>query len=293
MLISQRIAGWGRDALLLPRVALVAARTPRDWRAGWERYWSSVHATGVGGDVLWDTGDLDEPQTYRTLVHEHLDISLPLVDAGCGNGRFTRALAPLFPQTIGVDLSMSAVVRARAESAGRAGLTFQTMDLTVPDSTRPLAAAIDQDVNVFVRGVLHVLEPADRLVMAQNLRTLVGSRGRVLLAETNFPGSKMEYLRHLGATPRRLPDPLRRAIAATPAPRHFGREERRIAFPAADWAVIDEGTADILAIPLHDGPTSAAEHIPGYYAILASTATPPATPAAQPTATQAAEPPNS
>ena len=257
---------------MLPRVAWLAARTPRDWRVGWERYWSSVEATGVGGDVLWDTGDLDEIQTYRTLIRQHLDTSLPLIDVGCGNGRFTRRLAPLFPTTIGVDLARAAVVRARQESAGVAGLTFDTLDAAVPDAARPLAASAGQDVNVFVRGVLHVLEPADRVVMAQNLRALVGSRGRVLLAETNFRGSKMDYLRHLGATPRHLPGPLRRAIAATPAPRHFGLEERRSAFPAADWTLVDDGVVDILAIPLHDTPAPAAEHIPGYYAILASTA---------------------
>lgn len=272
MLRSERIAGWGRDALLLPRVALLAARAPRDWRRGWDRYWGSVTTTGVGGDVLWDTGDLDEVPTYRTLILEQLDTSLPLVDAGCGNGRFTRGLAPLFPTTIGVDLARTAIELARRESAGRADLSFDTLDLTVPDAARPLAAAIGGDANVFVRGVFHVLAQADRPVAARNLRTLVGSRGRVLLAETNFPGSKMDYLRHLGASPRHIPDPLRRAIVDTPAPRHFGDAERRTAFPAADWAVVDDGVVDILAIPMHDTPMPAVEHIPGYYAILASTA---------------------
>lgn len=279
MLILDRIAGRARDALLLPRVALLAARAPRDRHAGWERYWGNVTRTGIGGDVLWDTGDLDETPHYRRMIGEHLDTALPLVDAGCGNGRFTRALAPMFPRTVGVDLARNAVARARAESAGVAGLTFEPLDLVVPDSARPLAAAIGQDVNVFVRGVLHVLPPADRAVAARNLRALVGSRGRVLLAETNFPGSKMQYLRHLGATPGHIPDPLRRAIADTPAPRHFGLGERRTAFPASDWTVVDQGDIDILVIPLHDSRPArpaaepAVEHIPGYYAILAPTTT--------------------
>jgi len=269
VLTSARIAGWARDALLLPRVAMLAARAPRDWRAGWERYWGSITVTGVGGDVLWDTGDLDETQTYRKLIRENLDTSLPLVDAGCGNGRFTRGLAPLFPSTIGVDLARNAVLRARAESAGWTDLTFQTLDVTVPDAARPLAAAIGRDVNVFVRGVLHVLGPADRVVAARNLRALVGSQGRLLLAETNFLGSKMDYLRHLGASPRHIPDPLRRAITDTPAPRHFGPDERRAAFPATDWTVVEDGVVDILTIPLHAHPAPDAEHVPGYYAILA------------------------
>ena len=270
--MSAPIADRVRDALLLPRVAWLAARAPRDWRVGWERYWGSVTETGIGGDVLWDTGDLDETQTYRKLIHEHLDTSLPLVDVGCGNGRFTRGLAPLFPATIGVDLARTAIDRARAESAGLAGLTFDTLDITVPDATRPLAEAIGEDANVFVRGVFHILEPDDRVEAARNLRALVGSRGRVLLTETNFAGSKLAYLRHLGATPRYLPDPLRRAIADIPAPGHFGRSERRTVFPEAWWSVVDDGVVDILTIPLHASPATDVERIPGYYAVLAPTA---------------------
>ncbi|HEY5882574.1 MAG TPA: class I SAM-dependent methyltransferase [Nakamurella sp.] len=268
----QRVVRRGRQVLLLPRVARLAGRAPKDRRAGWDRYWGSVRSTGVGGDVLWDAGDLDESATYRLLAADHLDTALPLVDVGCGNGRFTRQLASLFPRTIGVDLSANAVALARTESAGRNThtdtdtLTYRRLDVTRPGAGRDLAAAIGQDANVFVRGVFHVLEPADRVVAARNLRAIVGAHGRVLLAETNFQGSKMDYLQHLGATPWHIPSPVERAIADIPAPGHFGAPERRAAFPAAAWRLVADGAADIMTIPLHgDG---AAGHIPGYYAIL-------------------------
>ena len=276
----QRVARRGRQALLLPRVASLAVRAPKDWRSGWERYWGSVRSTGVGGDVLWDAGDLAEGAAHRLLAADHLDTALPLVDVGCGNGRFTRRLASLFPRTVGVDLSANAVARARMESAGRNPhedtdteadtdtLTYRTLDVTRPGAGRDLVAAIGENANVFVRGLFHVLEPADRVVAARNLRAIVGARGRVLLAETNFPGSKMDYLQFLGATPWHIPAPLERAIADIPAPGHFGATELRAAFPAAAWRLVADGDADIMTIPLHgDG---VAGHIPGYYAVLAS-----------------------
>jgi len=265
---SERFLGWAGSALLLPRVAWLAIHAPKDWRAGWERYWANVHSTGVGGDVLWDSGDLDEIPHYQALIREHLDTSLPLVDVGCGNGRFTRRLAPLFPATIGVDLAANAVSLARAESSGEDMPTFAPVDITDPRAGSDIRSMIDGDANVFVRGVFHVLDPPDRAAAARNLHTIVGIHGRVLLAETNFPGSKMQYLRHLGATPRRIPRPLERAIADIPAPGHFGAGERGAAFPARDWRVVADGATDILTIPLRGA--TAAEHIPGYYAVLAS-----------------------
>lgn len=265
--------GWGRNVLLLPRVVWLSARAPRDLRAGWEHYWGSIRSTGVGGDVLWDTGDLDEARIYRALACDRLDTSLPLVDVGCGNGRFTRRLAPLFPSTLGVDLSANAVARAQQESAGQQGLTFARLDITVPGAGHTLASTVGRDANVFVRGVFHILEGPDQVAAARNLLAIVGSRGRVLLAETNFPGSKLEYLRHLGATPRHIPAPLERAIADVPAPGHFGADERRVAFPASDWTLVLDGVTDILTIPLREPGNP--EHIPGYYAVLAPAAAAP------------------
>lgn len=270
MRTPERIAGWGSSVLLLPRVVRLAVRAPRDWRAAWERYWGNVRSTGVGGDVLWDAGDLEESGIYERLAGEYLDTDLPLVDAGCGNARFTRHLVPLFPSTVGVDLSHNALVRAAEESAGLDNLTFAVADLTEPAAGREIRELVGGDANVFIRGVLHVLEPADRVAVAGNLHTIVGARGRVLLAETNFPGSKLQYLRLLGATPGHIPAPLERAIAGIPSPGHFGVAERQAAFPAADWDVVADGATDIMTIPLRDG--SAAEHIPGYFAILVPTA---------------------
>jgi len=252
--------------LLIPRVARLSARTPKVPLVGWNHYWSRIRRTGVGGDVLWDTGDLDEIATYVPLLRKHLDPSLPLIDVGCGNGRFTRQLAAEYAPIIGLDLSPNAVALAQSESANIPHLNFRVLDLTVPGSTAGLAAECGP-VNVFVRGVFHILSPADRVAMARNLLPLVGSRGRVFLAETNFRGSSLGYLESLGAKARSIPEPLERAIRDLPRPGRFGAEERAATFSATDWELLDDGPTVIQTIPLR-GPTEP-ETIPGYYAVLA------------------------
>ncbi len=163
-------------------------------------------------------------------LRKHLDPSLLMIDVGCGNGRFTRRLAAEFSPIMGLDLSPNAVALARRESAGASDIDFRVLDLTVPGSTAGLAEEFET-VNIFVRGVFHILNPADRAVMARNLLPLVGARGRVFLAETNFRGSSLGYLESLGATPRSIPEPLERAIRDLPRPGHFGAEERSVTFP--------------------------------------------------------------
>src|SRR4029077_8719820 len=130
-----------------------------------------------------------------------MDMSLPVVDVGCGNGGFARRLAPYFPMTIGVDLSESAIALARSESAGTPGVEFFAVDATIPGATAALAGQY-APMNVFVRGGFHILSPSARVEMAKNLLPLVGTTGRVFFSETNFRGTSLEYLESLGATPR-------------------------------------------------------------------------------------------
>jgi len=266
----QRRSKQVRDSLgrllLLPRVLRLSAHTPKNLLVGWNHYWSGVRSTGVGGDVLWDTGDLDEVLNYLPQLRRHFDPRLPMIDVGCGNGRFTRRLAAEFPSIMGLDLSPNAVALARRESVGFRDIDFRVLDLTVPGSTAVLAEEFEP-VNIFVRGVFHILNPADRTVMARNLLALVGARGRVFLAETNFRGSSLGYLESLGAKPRSIPEPLERAIRDLPQPGHFGAEERSVTFPSAEWELLDDGSTVIETIPLR-GPTEP-EQIPGYYAVLA------------------------
>lgn len=255
---------WGR-MLLVPQLARLGARAPRDSNTAWEGYWSRISSTGRQGQVLWDADSTAEKERYAPLIRRHLDTTLPVIDVGCGNGTFTRWLAGMFPEALGVDVSPSAVMRAEAESAA-SDAEYAVLDAVADGAGESLLQRMGP-ANIFLRGVLHVLSPSDRGRLVRNLHQATGGRGLVLLAETNFTGGPLKYVEHLGASSQRIPEPLKRAVEGLPRPSRFGAPERRAAFPASGWEVVAEGPTTIEAVPMHAG--DATERIPGYVAVLA------------------------
>jgi len=194
-----------------------------------------------------------------------------VVTAASPAGSRTGSRAPLastyrLPCALGLDLSPAAIARAKLESLDVPNVDFRALDATTSAVGRDLLSELGE-CNVFVRGVFHVLGRAAQLSLAENLGPLVGVRGRLFLAETNFPGSQLAYLAHLGATPWRIPAPLERAIADLPKPGHFGHCELRGCFPEAEWKIITAGETTIETVPMRGGTDP--ELIPGYYALLA------------------------
>jgi SAM-dependent methyltransferase len=269
--------------LMIPKLVLLSRSAPKDRPLAWNRYWAGIRATGAGGEVLWDSGKDDEFLGYKDVLRRHLDPELPVVDVGCGHGSFTRALAEIFPHVIGVDVAASAVAHARAESEaqksqaqgsgpkegaakgeGAGQVRYEVRDMTSPDAASGLASP--RGANVFIRGVLHVLSPADQVALVANLRLLAGERGTIFLAETNFQGNPVDYISHLGATARDIPAPLERAIRGLPMPGRFGPAERSEILPDESWELVEDGAVAIETNPMTD--VAAQSRIPGYYAVV-------------------------
>lgn len=254
---------------MLPKLVRLSRSAPKDRHKAWDQYWAGITATGPGGDILWDSGSDHEFLGYKHNLLRYLDQELPVVDTGCGHGSFTRALAGIFPQVIGVDVSPHAVAMARQQSEGTANTAFETRDMTAPGAGAALAESINaggDGANVFIRGVLHVLDTAHRKALVENLRVLAGNRGTIFMAETNFPGNPVEYVSHLGATTRGIPAPLELAIRGLPMPGHFGPEERERVFPTSDWELLEDGHVAIETNPVTGVPGQ--DRVPGYYAVV-------------------------
>ncbi|PNI08306.1 methyltransferase type 12 [Arthrobacter sp. AFG7.2] len=256
--------------LLIPRLIGLSRSAPKDRPLAWDTYWAGIRGRGAGSGILWDSGTDNEFLGYRDVLLRYLDRELPVVDVGCGHGRFTRALAGVFPQAIGVDISGHAVAHAGAHSSSRGShgaagsIRYAARDMTVPGAARELAG--QGDANVFIRGVLHVLDEADRAALVENVRLLAGSRGTVFLAETNFQGNPVEYVSLLGATTQSIPAPLEMAIRGLPMPGHFGPQERALAFPAEAWELLEDGDVAIETHPLTG--VAGQSQVPGYFAVL-------------------------
>jgi SAM-dependent methyltransferase len=256
--------------LLVPKLVKLSSAAPKDPQAAWDQYWGKVRTTGAHGDVLWDSGDDHELRGYLEHLKRQMNPDLPIVDVGCGNGTFSRRLSAHFPHVLGVDVSANAIAKARAESEGQERISFITADMTAPGAARLVnaaltAAGVSGEANIFIRGVLHVLKRPAQAALAEQLHPLVGKRGRVFLAETDFRGNAVEYVSHLGATRHFIPAPLRDAICGLPMPGRFGAAQRLRAFPESRWDVVEDGPAVIETRPL----TSAQpEQIPGYFSVL-------------------------
>ncbi|MEI2278521.1 class I SAM-dependent methyltransferase [Paenarthrobacter ilicis] len=256
--------------LLIPRLIKLSSAAPKDPLTAWDRYWGDIRSTGATGDVLWDSGSDHELNSYISKL-KLLDPALPIVDVGCGNGSFTRLLARHFPLAVGLDYSANAVERARREAEGIPTASFAVCDGTAPDAAATIASALavagwHGDANVFIRGVLHVLDAKGRAALAANMLPVVGERGAVFLAETNFPGTPVDYVSHLGATRKSIPAPLEWAIRGLPMPGRFGAKQRSAAFTTSDWNLVEDGSAGIETRPLTNPETP--DVIPGYFAVL-------------------------
>ncbi|MER6135041.1 class I SAM-dependent methyltransferase [Streptomyces sp. NPDC001815] len=150
------------------------------YRQAWEGFWSE--APGEPGAVFWDAEPAVTAGIHLALFEPHLSApGLPLVDLGCGNGTQTRFLADRFPRVVGADLSAAALDHARlADPAGQA--SYRLFDAADKTEAETLHAELG-DANVYMRGVLHQCEPADRQPLVDGLARLVGDRGCAFLVE--------------------------------------------------------------------------------------------------------------
>ncbi|MFC8124947.1 class I SAM-dependent methyltransferase [Streptomyces sp. NPDC057302] len=150
------------------------------YKEAWEGFWRE--APEEPGAVFWDAEPALTVGLHLALFEPHLAAAgLPVVDVGCGNGTQTRFLADRYLRVIGADLSAAALVHARrADPAGQ--VDFRQVDAVEKAEAEQLHAELG-DVNVYMRGVLHQCEPADRQPLVDGIAALLGRRGRAFVVE--------------------------------------------------------------------------------------------------------------
>lgn len=256
-----------RKYLILPKLLSLTLGAPRDRGRAWETFWSRVRHTGEGGQVLWDMECEEEMTAARERLRAHLDLSLPIVDVGCGNGRHTRMLAGLFPHAIGVDVSASATLLAQTEARGISNISFRAWDMTEKGAGERFFQEMGP-VNVYLRGVLHILPHEPRRVLVENVARMLGDRGMAYLIESDFEGDPLAHLVHQGATPTSFPEPLRLSIeSGLRPPEHFGRAELMQYFPTNTFRHVISGATKLYTLPMVD-KTRRRDELSALYAIV-------------------------
>lgn len=239
----------------------------RDTGDAWERYWAGIERTGRGGDVIWDADSGEEFRWLLGQAERHFEPGLPVIDLGCGNGRYSRELAPHYPGVVGVDVSASAIEHAKREAQGVPSLDnvdYLAIDMT--DAEQAVALG-DGPYNIFVRGVFHVLDSAARARLATVAGRLLGPDGVLIVHEPDYSSNSFGYLGFVGGKRGRAEDLVGPLEAAGVRHSHrFTRPELTEAFPETQWEVVDDEAIELHAIdPQSD---SDALRLPGYYAVL-------------------------
>ncbi|GAB7186976.1 hypothetical protein ATKI12_6807 [Kitasatospora sp. Ki12] len=206
------------------------------YRDAWEGFWRD--APEEPGGVIWDASPALTAERHLALFDPHLaDPELPVVDLGCGNGTQTGFLAERFARVLGVDLSAAALDKARRrDPAGRA--EFAPLDATDAEAVRALHDRIG-DANVYLRGVIHQSEPADRRPVAEAVAALVGGSGRAFVVELR--AAAKQVLSDLAQGPAGPPPKLRPVFAHGLAPGEVADEAFAELFRAAGLTVLASG----------------------------------------------------
>lgn len=154
-----------------------------------QRFWERRHVAESdlrsGGDIgLTETDNVIFYQIRLGLLLQALAGSAPpprgatVLDAGCGKGWFSRALARVGFCVHGVDASPSAIAFAR-ESGG--GPAYDVTALAAFQPTRHFDAVISVDV------MFHITDDQEWSASLRNLAGIVALGGVLVLADTMAP----------------------------------------------------------------------------------------------------------
>ena len=242
----------------------ITSKSTRDYSGQWNSYWSTVDQTGINGEVLWDNAPRHASEEDLMRFTEYMDDDLPILDLGCGNGRQSRFLAQHFSQVIGVDVSANATQQAQQESATTTNVTFRVFDGTDPAQAQALHDEFG-DVNIYMRGVFHVIQKPDRANFVASLQTLLGQMGT--LYQIELTSAALTYFRTLpGDSPSGLPKLLHKVVEHGITPIGFELDDVDRLFRQDDWRILDQGqNVTINTVPLSHGHEG---HVPANYLVL-------------------------
>lgn len=205
------------------------------YQTNWENYWTQLFDSGE--PAFWDVQTNKELAALLPELKAAFGGALPLVDFGCGNGTQTLFLAQHFASVIGVDISSTAIAQARTR-AQNGQPQFQVLDATSVEEAEALHTALG-DANVYMRGVLHQIQPADRPSIIHSLQTLMGMQGQLFLMELSSQAKQLfqRLTDQLGAPPSQLAQIFKQGIV----PADITPEEIRTLFPEDQYQIEDMG----------------------------------------------------
>jgi cyclopropane fatty-acyl-phospholipid synthase-like methyltransferase len=145
-----------------------------------------VHGGHIFGDMIggsWDDAylhndapwDIGRPQPAIHHLADAGQLVEPVLDSGCGSGEHALLAATMGLQVTGVDISSTAIERARAKARARGlSVEFIVGDVLALDGIGRLTAPYNTVIDM---GCFHTFSNADRPIYAASLASVVGPGG--------------------------------------------------------------------------------------------------------------------
>ena len=215
----------------------------------WESYWRATsqlvaHADADAGSI-WDAEANLVAARDLTRFQSIVDRSLPLLDLGCGSGIQTKYLAGHFSRLIGADVSEAAVALAARENAAP-NITYQQLDIFDADAVRRLHEQVG-DLNIYMRTLLHLVQPERRPAFAASIATLLGRRGTLYLYELG--GAAHAYFGGFIAR-NGMPVRLARVLATGIRPGSVDSEQVTAMFSSEGFEILADGETSAEPVPV-------------------------------------------
>ena len=229
------------------------------YSTSWEGFWSTL--SGASGEIFWDADPAHAAQQDLGQVQSYADPQLPLIDLGCGNGTQTRFLANHFTRVIGTEISPAAIAIARTKNAAP-NISYRILDVLYPDDAQTLHEEVG-DANLYMRGVLHQLSPADHPTAIQSIERLLGTRGVLYLIELSSAAESFltQLIKQDGP-----PLGLARVFQHGITPGMLNENDIEVLFPPDRFTLLSTGKSHIHTV--HTLPSGEVVKVPAFYAIL-------------------------
>ena len=229
------------------------------YSTSWEGFWSTL--SGTSGEIFWDADPAHASQQDLGLFQSYTDPQLPLIDLGCGNGTQTRFLAKHFAKVMGTEISPAAIEIARTKN-GAPNISYRLLDVLCPGDAHALHEEVG-DANLYMRGVLHQLSPADQATAIESIERLLGATGTLYLIELSAAAEPFlaQLIQQYGPPPG-----LARVFQYGITPGMLNEDNLDVLFPPDRFTLLRTDKSHIRTV--HTIPTGEVVEVPAFYAIL-------------------------
>ncbi len=188
-----------------------------DYSKYWDEYYKNLVV--VGKKALWDVDASLAAKLDLSIISKLLNNTLPLLDLGCGTGTQSKFLAQHFDFVIGIDVSQTAIELAE-KNCQYSNLNYYWVDDLKPKVFEDLHKKLG-DTNIYMRGVIHQIKPEDLRLFNNNLKTILGQKGKLYFIEV--ADNIRDYFSNSSDSFSRLPDAMKQTFLSNLPPRGLSR----------------------------------------------------------------------